>query len=343
MQRIAVVLGVILLFVAIGGLAQAATQIEGTVALIDPVAKTITFTDGRVVQFDPGARIFVNGREVTYSDVRPGTVVVMTSAVPTQPVARVTGTIAAIDPVAKTVTFTDGRMVQFEPNSRMFVNGREVTFAELKPGVLVVMAPATPSTAVVPGPPQVTAAPPTVYPRPYTLVDASGVVASVDRQNGIITLQDGRMLRVTDGRVWQSVPWNSIQPGADVFVNNAAPVGYRAPGVAQHWSDRDLMGRVIRVDDTGREILLGDGTVVRVSPSTRVAMGSGQTVAVKDLKPGDQVVVHVTQAAPATAQVVVPGTSSRVTDQPYATSFPSYRGGVVEADSIVVIRYPQSP
>jgi hypothetical protein len=345
MQRMVVVLCAILLLVAVGASAQTTTLLEGTVASIDPVAKTITFTDGRVVQFDPNAKIFVNGREVTVNEVRPGTVVMMTTPVPAYPqtAARVTGTVAAIDPVAKTVTFTDGRVVQFDPNSRMFVNGKEVTVSEVRPGVVVVMTPTgSASTAVYPGPPQPAATPGTTWQRSYSLVDASGRVANVDRQNGIITLQDGRMLRVTnEGRVWQAVGMSSLQTGSEVFLSNAVPMGYRSAGAVQTWGDRDLMGRVIRVDDTGNQILLGDGTLVTVNPSTRMVMSSGQTVAIKDLKPGDQVVVHVRQPA-GTAQVVTPGASSRVlTDQPaYSTT---YRGGVIEADQIIVIRYPQAP
>jgi Cu/Ag efflux protein CusF len=330
-----------LLFVATGAWAQT-TQIEGTVASIDPVAKTITFTDGRVVQFEPNARIFVNGREVTVNQVRPGAVIVMTTPAKPSASTRITGTVAAIDPTAKTVTFTDGRVVQLDPSARMFINGQEVTFNDIKPGVAVAMAP----PVVTPGPPHPAAVPSTTLYRSQPLVDASGTVASVDRQNGIITLQDGRMLRVTsEARVWQAVGMSSVQTGSEVFLSNAMPMGYRSAGAVQTWTDRDVMGRVIRVDDTGNQILLADGTVVTVSPSTRMVMASGQTVTIRDLKPGDQVVVRVGQPA-GTAQVVTPpATSPRVVaDQPaYSASLPAYRGAVLMADQIVVIRQTQAP
>src|SRR5262249_30009507 len=161
------------------------------------------FADGRVMRFDSDARIYVNGREVMVNEVRPGTVVVLTSAVPVAPgprsVERITGTVAAIDPNAKTITVTDGRIIQFNPNTRLIVNGREVGINEIRPGLVVATAPATaPSTVVVPGPAQVTAAPGTVTTRPAYPVEVRGVIASVDQQNGTITLQDGRVFRLSD-------------------------------------------------------------------------------------------------------------------------------------------------
>jgi hypothetical protein len=302
MQRIGLLIGALLLVHAVGASAQTTTRIEGTVAAIDPVAKTVTFTDGRVVRFDPNSRIFVNGREVTYSEVRPGVVVVMTPAA--------------------------------APPATVVVPGSP--------------APAPPPAAViVPGPPQQAMAPSTAWPRSYSFVDANGVVADVDRANGIITFQDGRMVRISsDGRVWQAVGMGTIQPGHEVYVTNAMPVGFRSAGAVStgSWGSQDLMGRVINVDPTGSQILLNDGTLVTVTASTRMAMSGGQTVAIKDLKPGDQVVVRVKSTAPpttpATAQVVVPA-GRVVTDQP-AGSPPSVHR-IIEADQIIVIRYPQAP
>jgi hypothetical protein len=148
-----------MLLTAVAAGAQTATRIEGAVTSIDPAGKTITFTDGRVMQFDSDAKIFVNGREVTPADVTPGAVVLVTSAVPVvPPTERITGTVAAIDPFAKTVTFTDGRVVQFNSSSRIFVNGREVVADEGRPGVVVTMATSTAGT-VVPGSMQAAATP----------------------------------------------------------------------------------------------------------------------------------------------------------------------------------------
>ena len=58
--------------------------------------------------------------------------------------------------------------------------------------------------------------------------DATGIVASVDSRTGTVTLQDGRVVRVTPGTtVWQPVTIGSVMPGASVFVRNAEALDFR--------------------------------------------------------------------------------------------------------------------
>src|SRR5205085_9955462 len=109
---------------------------------------------------------------------------------------------------------TDGRIVHFDPKSKILVAGKEVTLGEVRPGSMVALVPGASTTAATA--PSVVASPPTVTmsPPPATItqgasvpassavrspaaVDVSGRVASVDPATSIVTFQDGRMVRVS--------------------------------------------------------------------------------------------------------------------------------------------------
>jgi hypothetical protein len=338
MQRIGVLVCGVLLVAAAGAAAQTGGDLGGTIAYVDPVAKTITFTDGRMVQLESNSRIYVNGREASFSELRPG-VVVTTPGTATTGV--MSGTVSYVDPVAKTITFTDGRVVQFDPRSRIFINGREVTFGDVRPGVVVMLNPSAPSsTVVLPGPTQQTAVAVPSTPAP---VDVSGTIASIDRRTGILTLHDGRMLRLSEqGQVWQLVRTDTLRPGAHVLLSKAYPVGYQATGSSQAWNNDPnvTMGRIVNVDPGGSLVLLSDGTVVRLNSSTTMQVPGGQTVTIKDLRPGDELVVHLRQpSGVASTQTIVPAQ----TVTPGAAVTPAWQGyrAVIDADQVVVIRYPE--
>lgn len=337
MQRIAALACGILLFAAAGASAQVGGDVGGTIAYVDPVAKTITFTDGRLVQLESNSKIFINGREVPFSELRPG-VIVTTPVVGTATSSVMSGTVSYVDPVAKTITFTDGRVVRFDPRSRIFINGREVTFGDVRPGVVVMLNPSAPSsTVVLPGPAQQTAV---AVPRAAAPVDVSGTIASIDRRSGILTLHDGRMLRLSEqGQVWQLVSADSLRPGAHVLLSKAYPVGFRAAGAAPAWTDDPnvTMGRIVNVDPGGSMVLLSDGTVVRLNSSTPMQVAGGQTVTIRDLKPGDELVVHLRQpSGVASTQTIVPAETA-------TTVSPAWQGyrAIIDADQVVVIRYPE--
>lgn len=121
-------------------------------------------------------------------------------------------------------------------------------------------------------------------------LEVTGTVASVDRATGTITLQDGRMLRTTEQTaVWQASSVGALSPGAQVIVRGAAPAGVRMGKGAdtRHWR----MATISRVDRTASELILSDGTTVRLTPATNVHRG-GERVTLERLEPGSEVVVY---------------------------------------------------
>ena len=139
--------------------------------------------------------------------------------------SEIKGTVQRVDVSSGTIYFTDGRIMKFEPGSRIYVGNREVRLADVEPGwILVTSGPTVaPGSIVV----QTATAAPTLAPA-TTGVDATGVVASVDARTGMVTMQDGRVIRVTPGTtVWQPVTIGSVMPGTSVFVRNAEPLDFR--------------------------------------------------------------------------------------------------------------------
>ena len=172
----------------------------------------------------------------------------------------VTGTVAYVDAATQTIHLTDGRSLRLAPGALITVDGRQFPIEAIRPGAIVTVAPVS------------SPASPTVSTTPaHPPIDASGTVARVDRLNGIITLQDGRMLRMTDQTlVWQPSRIDTLQPGAQVFLRNAQPVFASTPGQAPAGT---RMGTVLSVDPSNALIRLDDGTLVRVAPATRLRMG----------------------------------------------------------------------
>jgi hyperosmotically inducible protein len=115
----------------------------------------------------------------------------------------------------------------------------------------------------------------TVGPAPVTSapssVDATGTVAQVDPVRGTITLQDGRVLTTTSQTVvWQPSTLQALRPGAQVIVRGAAAGGYQpTAAAAPEWR----MGTVRSVDRANQLLVLTDGTVVRLGPSTNIHRG----------------------------------------------------------------------
>lgn len=118
-------------------------------------------------------------------------------------------------------------------------------------------------------------------------VDATGSVATVEPATGTLALADGRVLRVTDDTViWQASSVEALQPGAQVLIRTvSAPADWR-------------MGTVRSVDRVAGQLVLTDGTVVRVTPSTIVQRGA-ERLTLEALQPGWEIVVRM-PPAPAT-------------------------------------------
>lgn len=245
---------------------------------------------------------------------------------------ELSGTVRHVDPAARTIEFTDGRIVHLGPQAVVTADGRVVTLDAVRPGAAVVVrgpAPAAPGTRVVPPAGPVEAAHPPI--------DATGIVLAVDPVGRTVTLQDGRVLRLTgQSQLWQPTTIAGLQPGARVLISDAQPVAFNPGGPPVALDPQTRMARVVGVDQAGRTVYLSDGTVVRVSPGTRMQMGQS-SVTIADLRPGDEVIVRVRD-----------GASPAVTTAPPAEPSPSAlprpgTGAAVDAEHVTVIRRHQSP
>jgi hyperosmotically inducible periplasmic protein len=141
----------------------------------------------------------------------------------------------------------------------------------------------------------------TSTPAPATL-EATGVVASVDAATGTITLQDGRVLKATDQTaIWQPSSVSALKPGAQVLVRGAAPTAFQpsAAAGARHWR----MATVSRVDRSANELVLNDGTTVKVTSATNVHRGA-QRLGIDQVEAGSEVVVYTPSASATEASEV---------------------------------------
>jgi hypothetical protein len=242
-------------------------------------------------------------------------------------VAEIKGTVQRVDAPTGMIYFTDGRTMRLEPGTRLYGGTREVRLSDVEPGwILVTSGPTvTPGTVVV----QPTTASRALTQAP-TGVDATGIVANVDARTGAITLQDGRVVRVTPGTtVWQPVTIGSVMPGASVFVRNAEPLDFR-PGTVPAANRPFQMGTVGSVDPSGSRVVLSDGTVVQLRPGTQATF-NGQSLAVTELRPGDEIIVGL----PASSRVAV--------TSPGVSALPRQALGVIEGENIYVVRRTQAP
>ena len=140
--------------------------------------------------------------------------------------------------------------------------------------------------------------PTATYPAGAGLVDATGVVSHFDPATGTLTLQDGRVLRTTnDTIIWQPTTMQGLRPGSTVHVRGAAPIGVApsasaAPPAPPDWR----MGTVRGVDPPGGYLMLTDGTVVRVAPSTLVRRGRDR-MGLDQIVSGTEVVIRTVPPA----------------------------------------------
>ena len=248
-------------------------------------------------------------------------------------VSEVKGTVQRVDASTGMVYFTDGRTMRLDPNTRIFVGNREVRLSQIEPGWILVTA----GPSVAPGSVVVQSATPAPALAQPTGIDATGIVASVDARTGTVTLQDGRVVRVTPGStVWQPVTIGSVMPGASVFVRNAEPLDFRptaapaaSPTAAPLVGRPYQMGTISTTDPTRPQIVLSDGTIVQLRPGGRVTL-TGQPIALTALRPGDEIIVGL------------PAGSTAVTGQG-PSALPRSAMGIVQAENIYVVRRPQTP
>jgi hypothetical protein len=266
--------------------------------------------------------------------------------------SEIRGVVSYVDPATRTIYFTDGRIVQLKSGSTLMINGQPVVLESVRPGAtLVMLEPGTTATTVttVTQQTQTVPAPAPIAPSP---VNVTGTIARVDPMTQTITFQDGRMVRVTGQTVvWQQTPAvSSLQPGTQVFVSNATPAGYlpSAP-VSALPSNQWVMGTVSRVDPSTQQIVLNDGTVVYVGPTTSVRAGNDR-VGFTRLRPGDEVVIQTRSVtvAQAPAGYVAPGgvaVTTVPTGERYAGSALPYQGYAdsrIEASDVQIMWSPQA-
>ncbi len=154
-----------------------------------------------------------------------------------------------------------------------------VVSAPMPTVVTVVTPPAAPAAAgmgVVPGQPP---------------VDVHGVVRAYDPQTRIVTFDDGRVVRVHPGSIWQRVPGDAIQPGRHIYARNAEPLTIQS-SVPASQAGSWRFGTVERVDVANGELYLNNGDVVAVNPSTPLTM-NGQPMTLAQIRPGAQIAVRM--------------------------------------------------
>lgn len=247
----------------------------------------------------------------------------------------ISGTIAHIEPGTGLVTFTDGRIVHLEPGATLWIDGRQVTLADLKPGTVLIVKEGKAAPAG-----QTRSAMSTAATHPP--IDAIGTVARFDQQTGIVTFKDGRMLKIAgQTTAWQQVTPGTLQPGTQVLLGNALPAGFQSASGAWPADQRMHMGTVTRVDPASAVIELDNGTVVRVSPATKMHMGS-QTTTLAQLKPGDQVVIRAKDTAAGGASTTAERKPA-VGDSPSALPREGFARATIEAEDIYLLRQPQAP
>jgi len=168
-----------------------------------------------------------------------------------------------------------------------------------------------------------------------SVIDATGTVASVDTSTGTISLTDGRVLREGDRTtVYQPTSMKALRPGDQVFLRGATPITVRAP--------ETRMGTVARVDTARQQLVLTDGSVVRVPTSANVHRGT-ERLALSQIESGAEVVIQlvpVPAASPSTTAQTPTPTTPVPTSQ---TSRPASDGSTtVDATDVSVVWTPSA-
>jgi hypothetical protein len=296
-------------------------------------------------------REILEGREPMFQRIAPllcAAVLVLATGASAQ--SEIRGVVSYVDPATRTIYFTDGRIVQLKSGSTVMISGQPVLLESVRPGATVVMLePGTTATTVTTVTQQTQTVP---APAPPAPVNVTGTIARIDPMTQTITFQDGRMVRATGQTVvWQQTPAvSSLQPGTQVFVSNATPVGYvPSSAVSAAPASQWMMGTVSQVDTSAQQIVLNDGTVVYVGPNASVRAGNDR-VGFTRLRPGDEIVIQTRPlviAQPSTGYVA-PGGVTVTTAQPAgrdagsALPYQGYADSRIEASDVQIVWSPQA-
>ncbi|HTE17356.1 MAG TPA: DUF5666 domain-containing protein, partial [Armatimonadota bacterium] len=303
--------------------ASQAVTVTGTVAVVDPNARTLSVqTQNGVLQLQVpvNADIRIDGRSVRLSDVEPGDRVQVTflrtgqstgialqvrvTEAPQPEPRTVIGTITAVNAQAGTLTVQtpDGPLqLQVPANADIRLNGRSATLADLEVGdearvTYRVNANGTNTVLQI----RATEA---QQPAPRTV---TGTITAVNAQAGTLTLEtrDGLLLLQVPANTNIRLDGRSV-PLSELRVGDQAQVTYRvnANGTntaleiratsAQQPEPLTITGTIVEVNaqagtlsvDTGNRIVL-----LQVTGNTDIRL-NGRSVSLSALRPGDRVEV----------------------------------------------------
>src|SRR5262245_379559 len=183
-------------------------------------------------------------------------------------------------------------------------------------------------------------------------VTATGVVEAYNQTTRHLMFKDGRVVELTN-ETTVSGPGDprAFEPGSTVAVDNVLPVGVLTtmpgPGGQVRIADTRLsqhMATVTAVDPATGIMQLSDGSIVRVTPATRMHMGAtGPTIVLRDVQPGDEIVFVLVNsgAAPGQAPSALPQQAvpqqvvpQQVVPQPVPSGVPA------DAGEIMIFRVP---
>jgi hypothetical protein len=183
---------------------------------------------------------------------------------------------------------------------------QRVSQAPSPPPTITTAPPPTPPPAGVPPPP----AGPTPIPG-HPPVTVSGMVAGLDPATGVLTLQDGRTVRLTDrSKILQPADPRAVQPGDLVVVRDALPIGVRAVSSGPGTGKGQRMATVASVDQANQVVRLTDGSSLRVTLATNLHVGTGgEVLLLSDLRSGDELVIVVADEVPMASGALGGGTT----------------------------------
>ena len=134
-RRIAVTSGLVVLLLATVAWTQ--MEIRGVVSYVDPVTRTVHFTDGRTIQIPPGATLTLNGQPVVLESIQPEATAVLS------PPGTSTTTVTTVTP----------------PTHVLRSGHAGATISQLRPGDKVVVQVTNPARAATPSVSVVTTTP----------------------------------------------------------------------------------------------------------------------------------------------------------------------------------------
>ncbi len=172
------------------------------------------------------------------------------------------GRISRVDVGQHVVVLDDGRMYRMAPGTEILVNGQPVALQTVQPGTTVVVRSGEPVVyqngqyVVMPRPIASSPAPIVVAPSPIVVNPPAASVATAPGTTTVVT------------------------PGSTVTTIITTTPTYLT----------DAAGTVARYDTTHNVLVLSDGRMVQLTPSS-VVMVNGQPVAVSAVYPGEYVTV----------------------------------------------------